>query len=261
MVTTDIINSFREKVCREVDVESAGTNRFSVHTPFMFDDGDHFVVILRRDDGRWVLTDEGHTLMHLSYADVDASKGSRAKLIDHALTVHGLRNDLGELQLEVPDEAFGDALFTFIQALTRITDVAQWTRERVKSTFWEDFRHVLEESVPDSKRVFRYNDPELDPDGNYSIDCFIEGPKRPCFVYAIANTSRCHEATISILYFERAGRKFDSIGIFEDQASVSRRAVAQLSDVVGKQFASLGARKRIAEYLRDEVLAGGNGRA
>jgi hypothetical protein len=46
------------------------------------------------------------------------------------------------------------------------------------------------------------------------------------------------------------------LAVFEDQTDISRRPLAQLSDVVGKMFASLGARDRIEKYLREEILAG-----
>jgi hypothetical protein len=44
--------------------------------------------------------------------------------------------------------------------------------------------------------------------------------------------------------------------IFRDQTEITRRALAQLSDVVGKQFASLGARDRIEAFLKKDVLRG-----
>jgi hypothetical protein len=256
MLRAEIIESFRQKVSREIDLEAEGLDRYIVYTPFMFDDGDHYVVVLRRDRDReqWVLTDEAHTFMHLSYADVDLTQGTRRKVIDQALTSYRVENNGGELRLAVPDEAFGDALFTMVQAIGRITGTALWTRERVRDTFDEDFRSLLSQLLPPERVTFDYTDPTIDPDGVYPIDCRINGMPKPCFVFKVANDHQCRNATITCYHYERHHRVFSSMVIYRDQTEINGRALAQLTDVVGKQFASLGARDRIEAHLRDEVL-------
>ena len=256
MSTDTIVASFKEKVSREIQLEPQGLNRFVVYTPFMFDDGDHYVAVLRQEPSGWLLSDEGHTLMHMSYSDVDLSAGTRAKVIEQVLGSAGVKSEAGELKLAVPNEAFGDALFSFVQAISRVTSAALWTRERVKRTFEEDLRNVIEAVVPVTKRKEAYSSPDLDPEGNYPVDYWIDSPDRPCFVFGITNDDHCREATITCLHYERKKRSFRSVAIFEDQATINRRALAQLSDVVGRQFSSLSARERIEGYLRDEVLAG-----
>jgi hypothetical protein len=185
MTTAEIVRAFREKVSREIDLETQGLDRFVVYTPFMFDDGDHFVIILCRENGRWVLTDEAHTFMHLSYVDVDLSQGSRAKIVEQALRGFGVQNRSGELRVVVPEEAFGDALFSLVQAISRITSTALWTRERIISTFEEDFRQLVQGVVPVGRLEFGYTDREIDPDRIYPVDCRINSMPRPCFLFAI----------------------------------------------------------------------------
>lgn len=55
---------FRQVVGESVELLAEGADRFRVFTPFRFADGDCFVVVLRRQEGRWFLTDEGHTFFH-----------------------------------------------------------------------------------------------------------------------------------------------------------------------------------------------------
>lgn len=252
--TDDIIRAFREKVCAEVDVEAQGVDRFIVYTPFMFDDGDHFVVILRKDGSRWMLTDEGHTFMHLSYIEVDLDSGTRAKVIDQALASHHVTRDNGELRLSVPDDQYGDALFSFVQALTRITATALWTRERVAGQFLEDFESLIRDAVPTNRLTFGYHDPAIDPDGLYKVDCKINGMPKPCFVFAVANDTRAEQATIACYHYERSETTFSPIVVFEDQTQINRKCLARLSAVVGKQFPSLSERDRVSRYLREDVM-------
>ncbi len=57
---------FKNRVCEQIELEPEGEGRFLVVTPFRFEDGDHFVIALKRDRNQWILTDEASTLMHLS---------------------------------------------------------------------------------------------------------------------------------------------------------------------------------------------------
>jgi hypothetical protein len=255
MTTLDIVASFRQKVGKEIDLEAEGLERYVVYTPFMFDDGDHYVVVLRRENDQWILTDEAHTFMHLSYADMDITKGMRAKVIEQALTTYRIQNKDGELRLNVPDEAFGDALFTMVQAIGRIAGTADWTRERVRDTFAEDFKVLLSTLVPPDRVKFDYIDPTIDPNGLYPVDCRINGMARPCFVFKVVNDDQCKDAMITCSYYERHQKRFTSVVIFRDQEEIGRRPLAQLSDMVGKQFASLGAKDRIETFLTEVLEA------
>ena len=252
--TAAVIDDFRDKVCGEIALESAGLDRYVIHTPFQFDDGDHYVIVLRREGNAWLLTDEAHTFMHLSYGDVDVSQGGRGRLVDDALTTYGLERRSSELLITVPEGRFGDALFSMIQGLDRITSAALWTRDRVRSTFREDFRAMMEQTVPADRLSFDYNDATLDPDGLYTVDCRINGGERPWFLFAVPHDARCREATITIYHYEKCGYRFRSVAVFREQEEINRRALAMLTNVVDRQFASLGARDRITEYVRGTVL-------
>ncbi len=70
MTIEAIERDFKEKVCDKLRLASEGMNRYRVFTPFMFEDGDHLSIILKRENGKWMLSDEGHTYMHLTY-DID----------------------------------------------------------------------------------------------------------------------------------------------------------------------------------------------
>src|SRR5690348_10055801 len=97
MKPEEIARAFKRKVSQEVQIEPEGIDRFIVYTPFQFEDGDHYVVVLKRINDEWILTDEGHTFMHLSYGEVDLTTTTRKKLIEDALTTFGVSNESGEL--------------------------------------------------------------------------------------------------------------------------------------------------------------------
>lgn len=85
----------------------------------MFEDGDHLAIVLRKESGRWTLTDEGHTYMHLTYdlEEKDLLRGTRQKIIRNAPAAFSVDDRDGELVLPIDDERYGDALFSFVEAL------------------------------------------------------------------------------------------------------------------------------------------------
>lgn len=251
MEVNNLLSEFQNKICKEVSLYTEGVNRFVVHTPFMFEDGDHLVILLKKNKKNWYFTDEGHTLMHVSYQDIDIERGTRRKLIESVLESYGIDDHSGELKLVIKGNSFGDSLFSYIQGLIKITDVSFISKERVRSAFLEEFKALLVNSIPEDRRKFDYTDPKVDPDKKYVVDCRVNGQKRPLFFFAINNDSRCRDATITCLHYENHGLSFAPAAIFEEQESVNRKVLARFSDVCEKQFSSIhSAEERLAIYLK-----------
>ena len=256
MVLKDIERDFKNKVSEKLSLSPEGIDRYRVFTPFMFEDGDHLSILLKRMNGGWMLSDEGHTYMHLTYdlEEKDLQKGTRQKIITNALSMFSVQDKEGELLIPIQNGRYGDALYNFVQALLKITDVTYLSRERVRSTFMEDFRAFMEESVPENRREFDWFDRKHDPEGKYLIDCRINNMPRPLFVQALPNDDKTRDVTIALLQFEKWGGLFRSLAIFEDQEQINRKVLARFSDVCEKQFSSLAANKgRIKRFLEESM--------
>ncbi len=250
-----ILQDFSKKVSKQIRLHEDGVGRFRVLTPFRFDDGDHLVIVLRQNEfGKWELTDNGHTFMHLSYKlDVKSlEEGTRNKIITRTLAEFGVNDADGKLVAEIADEKYGNTLYDFIQAIMRINDVNYLSRERVKSTFLDDFRTFIEKQVPKERRKFDWRHPQFDTGESYTVDCYINQRDQPMMVFALHNDTKTRDATITLHQFERWGLKFDSISIFENQEEINRKVLARYSDVSGKQYSNLTAnRDRISRYLEN----------
>lgn len=247
-----ILEQFHNKICRSIHLVQEGSNRFRVDTPFMFEDGDNFVILLKHIDNEWHLTDEGHTFMHLSYYMDTKSlqKGTRQKILSDIITSYGLNDLNGELMTPVNPNNCGDALFSFAQAIIKISDITFLNKEFVRSAFIEDFREFISHTVPKDRTAFRYFDKDRDPSGNYVVDCKINGMPSPIFIFALGNDEKTRDATITLHQYERWGYAYRSVGIFQDQENINRKVLARFTDIVDKQFSSLsGNHDRIERHL------------
>ena len=141
-----IEKNFKEKVCKEVRLVAEGVDRFRVFTPFQFDDGDHFAIVLKKVGNNWLLSDEGHTYMHLSYImDVKSlEKDKRAKIVSNAISNFGITESKGILTAVLNPENSGNVFYNYIQGLIKITDITYLSRENVRSTFGRILKLLLQ---------------------------------------------------------------------------------------------------------------------
>lgn len=247
---------FKQTVCKEIVLMPEGQNRFQVLTPFRFDDGDHFAIVLKKSGDGWILSDEGHTFMQLSYRmDMkNLEKGSKAQIISNTVANFGITETEGVLTANIDLSDSGNIFYDYLQGLIKITDVTYLSRENVRSTFWPDFKEFMSSATPPDRIEFNYKIMDHDPDGMYPVDCRLNGMPKPLFIFAINNDAKCKDVTINLHQYENWNVDFNSISIFEDQEEISRRALARFSDVSGKQFSSLYSNKdRIQRFINAVV--------
>ena len=106
--------------------------------------------------------------IHCAMVNIFSStKLSLESLTSANLNVFNIKDNEGELIIKIEDDLFGDSLFSFMQGLLKITDVTYLTRERVRSTFLEDFRQLISDNIQQDRRDFDWHDPVRDPQGMY----------------------------------------------------------------------------------------------
>jgi len=258
--TVNIERDFKRKVCDELSIQPEGIDRYIVSTPLTFEDGDKLPIVLKKENSGWFLTDEGHTFMQLTY-DLDESdlqEGTRKEIIDRTLLAFQLENRRGELILPIENERYGDSLYSFIQALLKIDDVRYLSRERVYSTFHEDFKRFVDKVIPEKRRFYKWHDPHKDPQANYEVDYRLNDTEKPLFIFALDSDSKVRDATITLHTFEKWGLDFNSLGVFEDQETINRKVLARFLDICGKAFSNLAVaeerfEKTFPDYAKEAI--------
>lgn len=258
MMLKTLEQTIAQSLHTQIQIIEEGISRYPIYTPFAFPDGDHFNVVLLGTEGgtNWRLTDEGDTLMHLSYWIPYGTlmKGTRKKVIDQVLLRHHVENDNGVLFLDFSPDDLGSALMTYLQALTQVSDIEFLNREQVRETFTEDFKNLMKNIIPNERLTLNYNHPTYDPNAIYTVDAKINSMEEPIYVFAIGTNDRCRDVTIFLHTMEKWPINFQSVAIFRDQQSISRDVLARFSDIGGKQFASLvSSNAAIRNYFQKQL--------
>jgi len=67
---------------------------------------------------------------------------NRKEIMDSSLSSYSVHNRGGEFFIPIVESRFGHALFNFIQALSKVSDISFLSQERVVSTFMEDLMEL-----------------------------------------------------------------------------------------------------------------------
>ena len=239
--------SLCERLCATVTVHERTDGTIMIDAPFRFPDGDNYPIYLSGTHyGKVVLSDRGHTMMHISYEnDVDALyEGQRSALRERIVKESGIDEDKGIFSIETTPDKIADSLFTLGQALTRIYDLTFLNRDRVNSTFYEDFKSLLF-TIVDEGDTERDYIPTTVPDGaNYPVDYRIEGKGgMPIFLYGVPNKDKARLTTIMLSHFLLNRLQFNSIVVFRNQQEIPPFDLARLTNVSDMAIASLEAER------------------
>ena len=243
--TTLLEKKLCDRLCTEVRIHRRDDGELMLDTPFTFPDGDHFPIYLAETQtGGVVLSDRGHTLMHMSYEhDVDTLyDGTRSVLREQIVLENGIQEDEGVFWAETSPDQIADTLIRFGQTLTKIYDLTFLSRERVSSTFYEDLKCVLLEMIDEESIETNYIPANVPNGEDYPVDYRLEGREgSSVFIYGVSSRDKARLTTIMLSHFLLHELSFESIIVFENQQKIPRRDVARLTNVAGPAVASLDA--------------------
>lgn len=243
-----------ESLCSDVQLVCRPDGALMLRTGFEFPDGDRFPFhVLKMTDGSVRLSDQGHTLMHISYDhDIDVFlQGNRAQLLESIVSESSISMEGGVFYIDSPIERLPEAIFQFGQALTRVYDLVFLSRPWVKSSFYDDLSSLLINEINEEKVQIDYVPKELPNPEAYWVDFKIETRfNHPTFLYGIPDRNKARFTAIMLSYFRRHRIEFESILVFEDQSDIPRNELAYLSEIGGRMIPSLDAFR----YLIDDLL-------
>lgn len=255
----ELSKQLRRLICDGIEVIPKGVNSYQVLAPFYFDDGDGYVVYLKTDEEGIYLTDNGHTLMHLSYwldtSQLTHDEGERGNLFNGVLKAYGVVYTGGRLTMRLPREpgSIGNYFLTYIQAITKITDIDYLSRERVRRSFLDDLIRFMKDTYGKNAQE-KWSNSRLDREGTYAVDIRLDLAKVPIYVYAAWSNERALNVVVSILTHKDWKESFRSLVIHEYVDELSKPNIRKVMDASDKQVSAFyGKQDEIKEYIEQEI--------
>ena len=140
MDADELIGCLRKSMCSGLEVEPRTVNRFMVHTSYTYPDGDELHILMINEGGGWIFSDEGHTIMWLSYEGFNLTDLGK-DLLERTLKSNGVSFKDGELYIPIDTnstDSIGPSLKSLIKAEIQVADLLYSDEETDKDTFIGD---------------------------------------------------------------------------------------------------------------------------
>lgn len=246
MEAQTIINGLKKAVCSGLEIENRTANRFMIHTGYTYPDGDELHILLIKEGEGWILSDEGHTMMWLSYEDFSLTD-ARKSILDRILNTNGV--SLSDGEISVPIDA-GDsdsiviALRSMIQAEIQLADLLYLDKEKVRDRFVDDLKSSFSTSSLSS--ICSYDQKIIGHDNmEYYADVYINS-QTPILVFGIHSTMQCTRATVTMLSLNKKELQFMFMAVIDSSSQIpandrNKAINAAMKTTIGLEEAVKGA--------------------
>ncbi len=214
------LDKIRESICSGYGFDEIDSNSYLVHTNMFFDDGDELHIVLKDLGDSLFLTDEGHTMMWLSYEDFNFTE-SRTRLLDGILGQNCVTMDEGRICVSVDRfEDVGSALSSLVQAILQTASLRYLSRNNVASSFIEDIITTFNES--DIRELCEFHKKIEVSQGFVEPDVYIESSK-PILIFGASNSERAKEAIINLFLAKEIVFEHITVVIIDSDAGISQK--------------------------------------
>jgi len=109
-----------------------------ITTPYVDRHNDHLQIYARRENGHFILTDDGYTLRDLESSGCTLATPKRQELLKMTLNGFGVKENHDELLVTATAENFPIRKHNLIQAMLAVNDLFYLAEPVIKSLFYED---------------------------------------------------------------------------------------------------------------------------
>ncbi len=244
------VNTVKKSICSEYSLEEIGIEEYLIHTGMYFDDGDELHIVLKCMPDSIILTDEGHTLMWLSYEEFNFTE-TRRKLLNGYIEQNNLALKEGQIQVLIDSaNKVGPALSSLMQALLQIACLRNLSRNNVVNTFTEDVYASFRESRLSNRCEYRKK--IATADGNcVEPDILITG-NRPVLLFVAGSSERAKEVTINLLVAKELKDDYGTIVVIDGDSNISKKDQQRLVNYADRPIYGIDGALAIAEsYIAD----------
>src|SRR4051794_19000130 len=135
---SDLLDRYTQWLRDKSALRAIGTEYVEITTPYLDRHNDYTQIYVRRDNGGYVLTDDGETIEDLRSSGCDLDTKKRKELLTATLNGFGVQRDHDALTLKATAQNFSLRKHNLIQAMLAVNDLFYLAVPVVASLFVED---------------------------------------------------------------------------------------------------------------------------
>lgn len=121
------------------------TDWYAIDTPFVGLFNDRIEIYVKKDNDKFILSDDGDTLSNLEMKGINVSRSSTRRSIINGIELNfGVSIKDGEITTEATKETFNSRKHALLQAIQQVSDLRMTAKREVVSMFSEDFKQYLD---------------------------------------------------------------------------------------------------------------------
>ncbi|MDQ1610391.1 MAG: hypothetical protein QOG00_322 [Pyrinomonadaceae bacterium] len=117
---------------------------FEITTPYLDRHNDYLQIYAKKENGYYLLTDDGYTLQDLRLAGCELDTEKRLALLHQTLNGFNVRREGDELVTEASPENFAVRKHSLLQAMLAVDDLFYLAQPTVSTLFFEDVVNWLD---------------------------------------------------------------------------------------------------------------------
>ena len=203
--------------------------------PILHEDGDMIDVYLQdspEGDDHIRICDFGMTLMRLSYS-FDVNTPTRQRIFEGIVINNGISVEDGKLFLDAPSHLLYESVLQFAGCVQKITNMRYWTRETVRSVFYEDLGAYV------SMQLAQYTPvQDLSPINDYpiSVDWSLTHNHRNFYLFGVRGNEKAKNVAIALLEFQKVNLPFMSLVVHEEMEELGTKERLYLTKNADTQY-------------------------
>lgn len=246
----DILDDIKKSFNNRIEISQKRNDIYQLIIPVYHEDGDMVDLFLQPvGEGKYILSDFGKTLQHLSYHyDIDTPK--KEEVLDLILLDNNLTEKNGIISMTTSNEnAFMDIMH-ITQVFAKIGSMKYFNREVVESMFMEILSEYifsnLKDYKPKEKVIPIPNKPSLVVDYSFTPN------GHDVYLMGIKNSNDAKMAAINFLQFKLAKLDFRGWVVYDSFETMSKKDIGLVGDVSEKFFQSLSNFKENIDYYLEK---------
>ena len=199
----------KESLCDSWMIREDSPGRWTVSSPFLFDDGDSFPVFVHQDEGRWQIRDYGMACSHLFFDDFHATEARMGRIVQLVEGAGGTFDSKNEISISLNGPPGAYHVADFLKLLSQVQGVALTSQiDRDQNRYITQVRQSIESHLvlPDFDE--NWTPPELveQTKAKYRADLRVgTGTAKNVVLFLASTSDKANVSSLSIHRFKHLG--------------------------------------------------------